>query len=62
MNPHDSAIPNAASDIAPVVTVSCGVAASSPEMGGDVEQLLLAADRALYSAKGAGRNRVSAES
>ena len=56
------AIPNAASDIAPVVTVSCGVAASSPEMGGDVEQLLLAADRALYSAKGAGRNRVSAES
>ncbi len=39
------------------VTVSIGIAAF-PEHGGDLETLLKAADSALYSAKGAGRDRV----
>jgi diguanylate cyclase (GGDEF)-like protein len=38
------------------VTVSIG-AAVFPEHGGDDRELLAAADRALYRAKGAGRNR-----
>lgn len=53
------AIPHPGSDIEPVVTVSCGVAASSPEMGGGVEHLLHEADRSLYEAKNGGRNRVA---
>jgi diguanylate cyclase (GGDEF)-like protein len=39
------------------VTASCGVA-TYPYDGADVESLLSAADRALYAAKHAGRNRV----
>jgi diguanylate cyclase (GGDEF)-like protein len=40
------------------LTVSCGVAAF-PDAPGKTEALLWAADRALYAAKDAGRNRVS---
>jgi diguanylate cyclase (GGDEF)-like protein/PAS domain S-box-containing protein len=40
-----------------IVTVSCGVAAQRPCDGGDGSRLVAAADRALYTAKRAGRNR-----
>lgn len=43
----------------PDITASFGVAAF-PECGGTLEQLLRAADEALYAAKAAGRNRVMA--
>jgi len=44
-----------------VVTVSVGVVSCRPAQGGpDVARLLRAADQALYEAKRAGRNRVSA--
>jgi diguanylate cyclase (GGDEF)-like protein len=49
------AVEEAASDVP--VTASCGVA-TFPYDGADVESLLGAADRALYSAKRAGRNQV----
>lgn len=55
-----SAIPHPASPAASVVTVSVGVASTRPVAGaGSVEDLLAAADRALYRAKESGRNRVA---
>ncbi len=50
-------IPHDASDAARVVTVSLGVAAGTPDGGATVRTLLADADRALYEAKRAGRNR-----
>ncbi len=45
------------SRILPPITISIGICAM-PEHGQDAESLLAAADRALYAAKAAGRNRV----
>jgi diguanylate cyclase (GGDEF)-like protein len=42
------------------VTVSVGVAAAEPASGGTVAQLIAAADKELYAAKAAGRDRVAA--
>lgn len=57
---ESAAIPHRALEVAPYVTVSIGVATLVPQ--GDVErsELVAAANRALYSAKQAGRNRVIA--
>lgn len=50
-------IPHAASDAAPHVTISVGIAAITPLPGMTSETLLQAADAALYKAKQAGRHR-----
>ncbi|GAB2803940.1 diguanylate cyclase [Halomonas shantousis] len=54
-------IPHEASPTAPVVTVSIGVAISTPDAPCSPECLLRISDSALYVAKQAGRNRVSHE-
>jgi diguanylate cyclase (GGDEF)-like protein len=51
-------IPHAGSSVAPVVTVSIGVAASDAATDEEPEELLREADRRLYEAKTLGRNRV----
>ncbi len=50
-------IPHPASDVAPHVTISLGVAAMRPADGGHPEDLIALADAALYRAKTAGRDR-----
>jgi len=46
------------SPVADMVTLSLGVATLIPDLGSQPSVLLEAADRALYQAKGSGRNRV----
>ncbi len=54
------AIPNAVSPVADRVTISAGVATALPDRIYAIEELIQAADTALYRAKGNGRNRVDA--
>ena len=56
------ALPHPASPTAPVLTISVGVAACGPAGACSATSLLLQADRALYEAKLAGRNRIRAVS
>ena len=51
-------IPHAASPVAPVLTLSLGVATGHPGAGEDRDHLIRLADEALYQAKRLGRNRV----
>lgn len=55
---QDLALPHAGSSAASVVTVSVGVASCIPDESLSADALVAAADRALYCAKRAGRNRV----
>jgi len=43
----------------PCVTVSCGVAVAVPSDDSSAEDLVMRADRKLYEAKAAGRNRIA---
>ena len=52
-------IPHGGSTVAPQVTISIGVAATDPAAPQEAEALLREADRQLYVAKSAGRNRVA---
>ncbi|MBS1189481.1 MAG: diguanylate cyclase [Rhodocyclaceae bacterium] len=51
-------IPHAGSGVAERVTVSIGAAALRPRADNQFEQLIAAADAALYEAKGCGRNQI----
>jgi diguanylate cyclase (GGDEF)-like protein len=52
------AIPHPRSPVAPVVTISLGVASCIPSLESSAESLVAQADAALYRAKEEGRNRV----
>jgi len=51
-------LPHKCSSVSPWVTVSVGVTSTIPNRESAPEELFLAADKALYQAKEAGRNRV----
>jgi two-component system chemotaxis family response regulator WspR len=51
-------IPHQGSPTSGLVTISIGAAATVPLLGQQADVLCLAADEALYRAKGRGRNRV----
>ncbi|NQV16506.1 diguanylate cyclase [bacterium] len=55
---RDLNIKHESSPVAPMVTLSLGVATLVPDLAGQPGLLLQAADRALYQAKGNGRDRV----
>jgi diguanylate cyclase (GGDEF)-like protein len=57
----EAAIPHAYSPVAAVVTASVGIAVGVPPRDGTPEALIFAADRALYRAKNAGRDRIEVE-
>jgi diguanylate cyclase (GGDEF)-like protein len=57
----DLAIPHAASDVFPMVTICIGVASLIPSMDDTSEKLVKLADACLYKAKQTGRNRVVCE-
>jgi diguanylate cyclase (GGDEF)-like protein len=52
-------LPHGASPVAPFLTVSVGVATATIEQHSSPEELVAAADQALYIAKRSGRNRVN---
>ncbi|MBF0154715.1 MAG: diguanylate cyclase [Magnetococcales bacterium] len=54
----DLRIPHHFSDVDTVVTLSMGVAGTMPKAEDDPQMLLQEADKMLYEAKGAGRNRI----
>jgi diguanylate cyclase (GGDEF)-like protein len=58
----DAAIPHTHSTVARTLTVSIGIAAITPGPTQNSRELVQHADAALYSAKGAGRNRIESAS
>jgi diguanylate cyclase (GGDEF)-like protein len=58
---EDRAIVHRDSDVAGVVTISCGVAFADPIDGKPLQDCIRRADEALYAAKAAGRNGVERE-
>lgn len=55
------ALPHTSSSVAPVVTISCGVATFVPAIDIHTDELIRLADEALYHAKQGGRNQTRAE-
>ncbi|HYQ92493.1 MAG TPA: diguanylate cyclase [Candidatus Competibacteraceae bacterium] len=53
------AIPNVVEQSPAILTISVGVACCVPDAQTDADSLISRADKALYHAKAAGRNRVA---